>query len=60
MAKKKLLYDDEDESTEKTSEKGDFVYDEITGGRGKKRVLDALNKSRLGKHEMDELFCEWD
>jgi|TARA_B100002003_G_C14113783_1_gene535729 hypothetical protein len=37
----------------------EFVYDEVTGGKGKKRVLDALNKTKLGKHEMDELFCEW-
>ena len=37
----------------------EYVYDEINGGKGKKRVLDALNKSKLGKHEMDELFCEW-
>jgi hypothetical protein len=37
----------------------DFVYDEINGGRGKKRVLDALNKTKLSKHEMDELFCDW-
>ena len=40
-------------------EEDDFEFDEITGGRGKRRVLDALNKSKLGKHEMDELFCDW-
>ena len=38
----------------------EFVYDEVTGSKGKKRVLDALNKSKLGKHEMDELFCNWE
>jgi hypothetical protein len=40
-------------------DKEEYVYDEITGGRGKKRVLDALNKTKLSKHEMDEIFCEW-
>lgn len=37
----------------------DFVYDEVNGGRGKKRVLDALNKTKISKHEMDEIFCDW-
>jgi len=41
-------------------EKEEYIYDEITGGRNKKRILDALNKSRIGKHEMDELFCNWE
>jgi hypothetical protein len=37
----------------------DFVYDEVTGGRGKKHVLSALNKKKIGKFEMDEIFCEF-
>ena len=40
-------------------EKEEYVFDEVTGAKGKKRVLDTLNKSKLGKHEMDELFCDW-
>ncbi len=43
----------------KSEDKEDFVYDEVTGGKGKKKVLDALNKTKLSKHEMDDLFCEW-
>lgn len=38
----------------------EFVYDEVTGGKGKKRALDILNKSKLSKYEMDELFCNWE
>lgn len=34
----------------------DFVYDEITGSRGKKPIMSVLNKSKLSKHEMDDLF----
>tara|TARA_Y100000310_G_C20066195_1_gene527232 strand:- start:246 stop:458 length:213 start_codon:yes stop_codon:yes gene_type:complete len=56
MTKRK---DDEDSEETSSEDKEDFVYDEVTGGKGKKRVLDALNKTKLGKHEMDELFCEW-
>ena len=47
------------EENKKMEDKEDFIYDEVNGGKGKKKVLDALNKSKLGKHEMDELFCEW-
>ncbi len=36
--------------------KDDFVFDEITGARGKKPILSALNKTKLSKHEMDDLF----
>jgi|TARA_B100001971_G_C18041980_1_gene458124 hypothetical protein len=38
--------------------KDDFVYDQITGGRGKKKVMSALNKTKLSKYEMDDLFLE--
>jgi hypothetical protein len=37
----------------------EYIYDEVTGGRNRKKVLDALNKTKLSKHEMDELFCDW-
>ncbi|MDP7324247.1 MAG: hypothetical protein QF632_05805 [Candidatus Woesearchaeota archaeon] len=42
----------------KKSNQGDFVYDQITGGKGKKKVLSALNKTRLTKHELDDLFLD--
>jgi hypothetical protein len=44
-----LDYDDGDEDTE-------YVYDEITGGRMKKPVMSVLNKTKLSKYEMDDLF----
>ncbi|MBS3141908.1 hypothetical protein J4464_00795 [Candidatus Woesearchaeota archaeon] len=52
MARKKQIveYDEEDEQ---------FIYDEITGARGRKTALSLLNKRNVGKHEMDELFCDW-
>lgn len=34
----------------------DFVLDEINGSRNKKPVLSALNKKRISKFEMDEIF----
>ena len=36
-----------------------YVYDEVTGERGRKTALSLLNKRVVGKHEMDELFCDW-
>ena len=33
----------------------EFVFDEITGSRGKKPIMSVLNKSKLSKHEMDDL-----
>ena len=35
----------------------EFIYDEVRGSHGKKHVLSALNKAKLSKFEMDELFC---
>jgi len=37
----------------------DYVYDEVTGARGKKTALSLLNKRVVGDYEMDELFCDW-
>ncbi len=34
----------------------DFVFDEVTGGRDKKPVMSVLNKKRITRWEMDELF----
>ena len=49
-----------EEGNGKSKDNDEYVYDEVTGGRGKKKVLDVLNKSKLSKHEMDEVFCEWE
>lgn len=32
------------------------LFDEVNG-RKRKSVLSLLNKGKLGKHEMDEIFC---
>ena len=40
--------------------KEEFVFDEVKGSHGKKSALSLLNKKLVGKHEMDELFCDWD
>ena len=37
-----------------------YVYDEVKGSHGKKSAMSVLNKRLVGKHEMDELFCDWD
>ncbi|MFT4303429.1 MAG: hypothetical protein ACMXYG_02615 [Candidatus Woesearchaeota archaeon] len=37
----------------------EYIYDQVKGGHGKKHILSDLNKKRLGKHEMDEMFCDW-
>lgn len=36
----------------------DFIFDQINGGRGKKPVMSLLNKSKVNKHELDDLFCQ--
>jgi hypothetical protein len=43
----------------KDEDEEEYVYDQVTGGKGKKRVLDGLNRTKLGKHEMDEIMCDW-
>jgi len=50
---------EEDVDVTQDSETKDYVFDQVKGGHGKKHVLSDLNKKRLGKHEMDELFCDW-
>ncbi len=47
------MYDEEFEENEKE----DFLLDEISG-RKKKPVMSVLNKRKLSKYEMDELFVE--
>jgi len=48
-----------EKAPEDSKSKEDFEFDVVTGGRGKKPVLARLNKTKLSKFEMDELFCEW-
>ncbi len=36
-------------------EQEEYLLDEITGKK-RKTVMSALNKTKLGKHEMDDLF----
>ena len=47
------------EQNYKQEEQEEFVYDEVTGARGKKTALSVLNKRVVGDHELDELFCDW-
>jgi len=35
----------------------EFEFDEVTGARNKKPVMSALNKKKLSKYELDELFA---
>lgn len=37
-------------------EEKEFVFDEVTGARNKKPIMSVLNKTKLNKHEMDDLF----
>lgn len=37
------------------NEKEEYLLDEITGKK-RKPVMSVLNKTKLGRHEMDELF----
>lgn len=43
---------------EDEEEHEEFFYDEINGGKGKKPILSVLNKSKVSKFELDEVFCE--
>jgi hypothetical protein len=36
----------------------EYMFNEITGAKGKKSVMSALNKTKISKFEMDELFCD--
>ncbi len=39
---------------------GDFEFDEIRGAHGRKPKMAILNKSKLSKYEMDDLFTSED
>ena len=45
--------------TESYSDK-DFEYDEVRGAHGKKPKMAILNKTKLSKYEMDDLFTTED
>jgi len=34
----------------------EFLFDEVNGSRNKKPIMSILNKQKLSKHEMDDLF----
>lgn len=36
----------------------EFMFDEVTGGRSKKPVMSVLNKKKVSKYELDDLFAE--
>lgn len=35
-----------------------YELDEVNGARNKKRKMDLLNKRKVSRFELDELFCE--
>jgi hypothetical protein len=44
-----------------TSEnEGDYEFDEIRGAHGRKPKMAVLNKTKLSKYEMDDLFTSED
>ena len=52
------LYDDS-ESKRENDHDDEFIFDEVKGSHGKKTVLSKLNQRVVGKHEMDDIFCDW-
>lgn len=52
------LYQDK-EKKDSENDDNDYVFDEVKGSHGKKTVLSKLNQRIVGKHEMDEIFCDW-
>jgi len=54
-----LIEVEEEDVFETVQKEDEFIYDEVKGGHGKKHVLSDLNKKKLGKHEMDDIFCAW-
>ena len=44
---------------ESANDDNDYVFDEVKGSHGKKTVLSKLNQRIVSKHEMDEIFCDW-
>jgi len=42
------------------SESSDFEFDEVRGEHGRKPKMAILNKTKLSKYEMDDLFTSED
>lgn len=51
------LYDDSESRRKRQDD--DYMFDEVKGSHGKKTVLSKLNQRKVGKHEMDEIFNDW-
>ena len=45
-----------DEKTSDNQEKEEFTFDEVRGSFGKKPKMAILNKTKLSKYELDDLF----
>ena len=52
------LYQDKEKESDENDD-NDYVFDEVKGSHGKKPILSKLNQRKVGKHEMDEIFCDW-
>jgi hypothetical protein len=44
----------------KDNDASDFEYDEVRGAHGRKPKMAILNKTKLSKYEMDDLFTAED
>jgi hypothetical protein len=54
-----LDVDDDDDQAFEESGQGEYERDVITGRRSKRPKMSLLNKGKLSKQEMDELFLEY-
>ena len=50
----------EKETIEIENEDKDFEYDEVRGAHGRKPKMAILNKTKLSKYELDDLFTSED
>ncbi len=50
---------DELDITLEDNNEEEYIFDEVTGSKGKKSVLSNLNKKKLSKWEMDNMFCDF-
>jgi hypothetical protein len=51
MSEEECFFDDEFDN-----EEDEYMLDEVSG-RKRKPLMSLLNKTKLDKHEMDDLFC---
>jgi hypothetical protein len=49
-----------EESYTETHTSGEFEFDEVRGEHGRKPKMAILNKTKLSKYEMDDLFTAED